>query len=439
MDISGDRASAVRRAARRPTVEKRVIVRCMACAHEYSIDQAVTRCTCGGLLDVVHPLAALDAAALRRRLDERLSARRGLAASGVWRYRELVAPFADAEIISKPEGNTNLYDDARLAAWAGVGTLLLKHEGENPTGSFKDRGMTVAISHARRLGARVVACASTGNTSASLAAYAAAAGMTGVTFVPDGKLAVGKLSQTIAHGAHVVQVRGDFDAAMTLVQEVAARGQVYLLNSLNPWRPEGQKTICFETMHELGWSPPDWVVLPGGNLGNSSAYGKALEELRALGLLGRLPRMAIIQAAGANPFYQSYQDGWRSFTPTVARTVATAIQIGNPVSHARARRAIEATDGVVEQVTDEEIMAAKAAIDRAGIGCEPASAATLAGTRKLVAAGIIRPGDTVVGLLTGHLLKDPDANLAAHTASGGLVPLVVEPELAAVESLLRSL
>jgi threonine synthase len=415
-----------------------VRIRCMDCGQEYAVDEPVTRCACGGLLDVVHPLAQYEAARLRAVFDERLGRRRGILASGVWRYRELIAGFADADIVSKPEGNTNLYDDRRLAAWAGVDTLLLKHEGENPTASFKDRGMTVAISHARRLGARVVACASTGNTSASLAAYAAAAGMVGLTFVPDGKLSVGKLSQTIAYGAKVVQVRGDFDAAMALVQAVAARGGVYLLNSLNPWRLEGQKSICIETMHELGWRAPDWVVLPGGNLGNSSAYGKALEELQAVGLLDRLPRLAVIQAAGANPFYRAFMSGWASFAPVTASTIATAIQIGNPVSYARARRAVELTGGVVEQVTDAEIMAAKVEIDRAGIGCEPASAATLAGLRKLVAAGIVRPGETVVGVLTGHLLKDQDANLAAHTA-GGLAPIVVEPTLAAVEALLATL
>jgi threonine synthase len=410
----------------------------MDCGREYSVDEPVTRCACGGLLDVVHPLERLKAAALREAFDGRLAQRRGVLASGVWRYRELIADFADEHIVSKPEGNTNLYADRRLAAWAGVETLLLKHEGENPTASFKDRGMTVAVSHAKRLGARVVACASTGNTSASLAAYAAAAGMTGLTFVPDGKLSVGKLSQTIAYGARVVQVRGDFDAAMALVQEVAAEGKVYLLNSLNPWRLEGQKSICIETMHELGWRAPDWVVLPGGNLGNSSAYGKALEELTAVGLLDRLPRMAIVQAEGANPFYRAYRAGWPGFEPVQAHTVATAIQIGNPVSSARARRAIERTNGVVEQVSDAEIMAAKVQIDRAGIGCEPASAATLAGLKKLVAAGVVRPGETVVGVLTGHLLKDQDANLAAH-ASGGLQPIVVEPTLAAVESLLATL
>ena len=411
----------------------------MECGQEYSVDRPVTRCDCGGLLDVVHPLEALDATSLRAAFNARLGQRRGVLASGVWRYREMVADFAEEHIVSKPEGNTNLYEDRRLAAWAGVETLLLKHEGENPTASFKDRGMTVAASHARRLGARVVACASTGNTSASLAAYAAAAGVVGVTFVPQGKLAVGKLSQTVAYGARVVQVLGDFDAAMTLVQEVAARGRVYLLNSLNPWRLEGQKSICFEMMHDLNWEPPDWVVLPGGNLGNSSAYGKALEELHRVGLISRLPRMAVIQAAGANPFYCAYKDRWQRFFPTRAKTIATAIQIGNPVSYARARRAIELTDGVVEQVTDEEIMAAKARIDQAGIGCEPASAATLAGVRKLVEAGVIRPGETVVGTLTGHLLKDPDASLAAHTAGGGLEPIVVEPTLAAVEALLESL
>jgi threonine synthase len=237
----------------------------------------------------------------------------------------------------------------------------------------------------------------------------------------------------------VVQVLGDFDAAMRLVQDVAQRGQVYLLNSLNPWRIEGQKSICFETLHDLGWETPDWVVLPGGNLGNCSAYGKALEELYAVGLINRLPRLAVIQAAGANPFYCAYRAGWRLFEPMLAATVATAIQIGNPVSYTRAQRAVEVTNGVVEEVTDAEIMAAKSAIDRAGIGCEPASAATLAGLKKLVATGVIRPGETVVGVLTGHLLKDPDANLAAHTAGGGLEPIVVEPTLTAVEALLAAL
>ncbi|MCC6627754.1 MAG: threonine synthase [Chloroflexi bacterium] len=413
-------------------------VRCMLCGRMYGVDEAVTRCTCGGLLDVVHPLHRHQPEMLRATFDGRLCQRRGILASGVWRYRELVADFADDDIVSKPEGNTNLYDDRRLADWAGIASLALKHEGENPTASFKDRGMTVAVSHARRVGARVVACASTGNTSASLAAYAAAAGMTGLTFVPDGKLSMGKLSQTVAYGATVVQVRGDFDAAMRLVQAVASRGGVYLLNSLNPWRLEGQKSIAFDIMHALNWQAPDWLVLPGGNLGNCSAVGKALEELQAVGLLDRLPRLGVIQAAGANPFYRAYRGGWATYQPVTAATVATAIQIGDPVSYARARRAVELTNGVVEEVTDAEIMAAKAAIDRAGIGCEPASAATLAGLRKLVGAGIVPAGASVVGILTGHLLKDQDANLSAHT-SGAFQPVVVEPTLAAVESLLAAL
>lgn len=414
-------------------------IRCMECGQLFSDREAVTRCPCGGLLDVIHALAGSDVASLRQRFDSRLTERRGLMASGVWRYRELIADFDDREIVSKPEGNTNLYDDQRLAAWAGVDQLWLKHEGENPTASFKDRGMTVAISHARRLNAQIVACASTGNTSASLAAYAATAGLIGVTFVPDGKLSTGKLGQTIAYGARVVQVKGDFDSAMSLVQQVAAGGRVYLLNSLNPWRLEGQKSICIETMHELGWQAPDWVILPGGNLGNCSAYGKALEELQAVGLIDRLPRLAVIQATGANPFARAFRANWRGFEPVAARTVATAIQIGNPVSYTRARRAVELTNGVVEEVTDAEIMAAKAVIDRAGIGCEPASAASLAGLRKLVAAGIIPAQASVVGLLTGHVLKDPDANLIAHNDGGGIAPIVVEPTLAAIERVLSTL
>jgi threonine synthase len=320
-------------------------VRCMACSRTYPVASAVTRCVCGGLLDVVHPLDVMDSAALRTAFDGRLALRRGTLASGVWRYRELIADFTDDEIVSKPEGNTNLYDDARLAAWAGLDALTFKHEGENPTASFKDRGMTVAISHARRLGARVVACASTGNTSASLAAYAATAGLPGITFVPEGKLSMGKLSQTIAYGAHVAQVRGDFDVAMTLVQQVADQGSVYLLNSLNPWRLEGQKAIAIELLHALDWQAPDWLVLPGGNLGNSSAIGKALHELHQVGLIARLPRLAVIQASGANPFFLAFRSGWSAFEPMQANTTASAIQIGNPVSYARARRAIEQTQG----------------------------------------------------------------------------------------------
>jgi threonine synthase len=350
----------------------------------------------------------------RTTFDVRLSSWQPLDRSGVWRYRELLPPLPAAAIVTRPEGNTALYQHPQLTDWTGCEELFLKHEGENPTGSFKDRGMTVAISHARTIGAQAVACASTGNTAASVAAYAALAGLPGVVFLPAGKIAAGKLGQAIAYGARIVQVEGDFDAAMRLVEEASRELGLYLLNSVNPFRLEGQKTIVFELLHQLGWSVPDWIVLPGGNLGNAAAFGAALAQLRDVGWLERLPRLAVIQAAGAAPFYAAYRSGFREFRPVAAETIATAIRIGNPVSYERARRAIELTDGLVDTVSDEEILEAKARVDRTGIGCEPASAASVAGVRKLVARGVIRPGDRVVAILTGHVLKDPDAVLAYH-------------------------
>jgi threonine synthase len=350
----------------------------------------------------------------RTTFDVRLSSWQPLDRSGVWRYRELLPPLPAAAIVTRPEGNTALYQHPQLTDWTGCEELFLKHEGENPTGSFKDRGMTVAISHARTIGAQAVACASTGNTAASVAAYAALAGLPSVVFLPAGKIAAGKLGQAIAYGARIVQVEGDFDAAMRLVEEAGRELGLYLLNSVNPFRLEGQKTIVFELLHQLGWSVPDWIVLPGGNLGNTAAFGAALAQLRDVGWLERLPRLAVIQAAGAAPFYAAYRSGFREFRPVAAETIATAIRIGNPVSYERARRAIELTDGLVDTVSDEEILEAKARVDRTGIGCEPASAASVAGVRKLVARGVIRPGDRVVAILTGHVLKDPDAVLAYH-------------------------
>lgn len=416
-----------------------VYLRCMACGEHFAADSVVTRCACGGLLDVELELAGpVDTNVF----DRRLSAMRGIDHSGVWRYRELLPPLPDGVIVTKPEGNTNLYTSADLAAWAGVERLALKHEGENPTGSFKDRGMTVAASHARWVGAKMVACASTGNTSASVAAYAAAAGIPSIVFVPEGKISAAKLGQTIACGARIVQVRGDFDAAMSLVQEGARYFGIYLLNSINPFRLEGQKTIVFEMLHQLDWELPDWIVLPGGNLGNSSAFGKALLDLKATGIITRFPRIAVIQAAGAAPFYAAYRAGFREYQPVRAETVATAIRIGDPVSYPKARRTVELTDGVVEAVSDDEILDAKAMIDRAGIGCEPASATALAGLRKLVASGVIPRGASVVGVLTGHVMKDADIIMDYHLGPGSDTrplanhPLVIDPTVAALEKVL---
>lgn len=363
--------------------------------------------------------------------------------SGVWRYRELILPAPERYVITRPEGNTNLYPvgmencpvgrigHRQIGTYAGLELFFLKHEGENPSGSFKDRGMTAGVTMANMLGASAVACASTGNTSASLAAYAAQAGMRSIVFLPAGNVAAGKLAQTMAYGATTVQIEGDFDAAMQLVEQVCNELGIYLLNSLNPFRVEGQKAIGFELLQQLDWQAPDWLILPAGNLGNISAIGKAFRQAYDLSLITQIPRIAAIQAAGANPFYQSYQQQFQKRVSVKADTVASAIKIGNPVSYARARAVIEACDGIVAQVTDEEILAAKEIIDRSGIGCEPASAATLAGAHKLVAEGVINRDERVVGILTGNLLKDNVTGIPQQRNSA-----VVKPNLDAVRAML---
>ena len=420
------------------------VVRCIECRATYPAHGTRYRCECGGLLEVWHDLASLRGLVSRSLFDQRLGAREAPYRSGVWRFYELLgAPAAEA-IISAPEGNTNLYPAGQVGRWVGVDDLWLKHEGENPTGSFKDRGMTVGATHARLMGAHTVACASTGNTSSSMASYAARGGLRALVFLPYGAIAQGKLSQTLAYGAQTVQVNGDFDAAMRLVAEAAADHGLYILNSMNPFRLEGQKTIVFELIQQLNWSVPDWIVLPGGNLGNTSAVGKAVHELRELGLIDRLPRIAVIQAAGSCPFYAAFRTGFRTFLPTKAQTIASAIKIGNPVNYAKARRVVESLNGVVEQVSDQEIMDAKAIVDAAGIGCEPASAASVAGVKKLVAQGVIRRDERVVAILTGHMLKDSEATLGYHTDQlDGIAPatpnrpVTIEPTLNDVLRLLR--
>ena len=384
---------------------------CLACGEEKVDTDPAVRCGCGGLLDVRHR-DPLPGEALRQLLGARLT-EPGPHASGVWRYHELVLPTVSVgEIVTHPEGNTPLLQRRRVSAYAGVDGLLLKHEGHNPTGSFKDRGMTVGMTQAVRIGAHAVACASTGNTAASLAAYAAQAELPALVLVPAGQTAAGKLAQTLAYGARTLAVRGDFDACLRLLDTASAELGIYLLNSINPFRLEGQKTIVFELLQQLDWHPPDWIVLPAGNLGNTSAFGKALLEAKAWGLIARVPRLAAVQAAGAAPFARAFTDGFRTRTAVQAATVATAIRIGDPASWDRAVRAIRETDGVVLSVTDEEILAAKAAIDGSGVGCEPASAASVAGVRKLVEEGTIKPGETTVAVLTGHVLKDPEILLA---------------------------
>ena len=409
---------------------------CVTCGAAYPGLGLRHRCDCGGTLDVTHPWGTPPVSLAD--LDARLGSRAALDRSGVWRYRELIAPFDAAHVVARGEGNTTLYDAPAVARYVGLDALHLKHEGENPTASFKDRGMTVGVTAARALGLGRVACASTGNTSASMAAYAATAGLQGYVFIPEGKIAYGKLSQSLAYGARTLQIAGDFDEAMQLVEALCQAEGIYLLNSVNPFRVEGQKAIGFEILQDLLWQVPDWIVLPGGNLGNSSALGKGLMELYALGLLPRLPRLAVIQAAGAAPLYQAFTTG-RDLVPVKAETLATAIRIGAPVSWQKCLRALRATHGVVEKVTDAEILDAKAHVDAAGIGAEPASCATVAGLKKLVAAGVVKPHERVVGILTGHLLKDPDTVVKYHTGTlegfdspHANRPVTVEATLAAV-------
>jgi threonine synthase len=388
---------------------------CEQCTQEIAeLDPASVCPRCGGLLEIIHAPRS-DAGDLRLRFDERRIARRGPNTSGVWRYRELVLPSAtDDAIVSHPEGNTPLLSRETVAAWAGVERLLMKHEGHNPTGSFKDRGMTVAMTQARRIGARAVACASTGNTSASLAAYAAQAGLKALVFVPVGQVALGKLTQTLAYGARTLLVRGNFDDCLTLARDASTALNIQLLNSINPFRLEGQKSIVFELLDQLDWNVPDWIALPAGNLGNTSAFGKALREALAVGLITRLPRIAAIQAAGASPFAQSFQAHFEKRIRVEPETLATAIRIGAPASWDRAVRAIRETNGVVTSVSDDEILDAKAVIDAAGVGCEPASAASVAGVARLRREGVISKSEQVVAVLTGHLLKDPGALVRYH-------------------------
>ncbi len=396
-------------------------LQCLACHQVAPLTEKLYTCpACDGLLDVVYPLVedTLDGPSLQRRWEERLGSRRAVDQSGVWRYRELLPEPDEARIVTFQEGNTPLWEASRCAAYAGMRRLTFKHLGMNPTGSFKDLGMTTGITQAQRLGAKMVACASTGNTSASMAAYAARAGMTSVVFIPSGQISLGKLSQALDYGSTVIQIEGDFDDAMRLVRELAAETPIYLLNSINPFRLEGQKTIAFELLQQRGWVVPDRIVVPGGNLGNSSAIAKGFHELLVRGLISRLPVLTIIQAEGANPLDRMWQGREKVLTAvSPASTLATAIKIGNPVSWPKAVRGLTCSGGMVSSVSEQQIADAKAMIGRDGIGCEPASAVTLAGIQQLVGAGKIDPEEDVVAILTGHVLKDPDYTVHYHRGS----------------------
>lgn len=392
--------------------------RCIACGELGDTATQNFRCpACGDLLEITYPQwKASQAGPLKSAWRDRRLSNAAIDQSGVWRFRELLPPLAsDDRVITLREGNTPLYDLPLCARMIGMPRLMAKHQGMNPTGSFKDTGMTVAATFARQAGFHWVACASTGNTSASMAAYAARGGMRSLVLVPEGKISWSKLSQALDYGALTCQLRSDFDGCLRLLQELVLRAPVYQLNSINPFRLEGQKTLAIELLEQLNWQPPDHIVVPGGNLGNSSAIGKALIEMRDLGLISRLPKLSIIQAEGANALVRTLREaGGKRLVNVRAETNATAIRIGNPASWKKAVGVLEATGGACEQVTEIELAHAKAEIGAEGMGCEPASAVTLAGVKKLLKQGFVKPDETVVLVLTGNVLKDPDFTMEFH-------------------------
>lgn len=406
---------------------------------KYGVEETLTACAEDReLLDIAYdwdrverPAKLADFTERRRHIECPLDS------SGVWRFRELL-PFAPPEhVVTIGEGQTMLRPSDAVAKYVGLnaGGMYLQYEGLNPSGSFKDNGMTAASTHARMVGATATACASTGNTSASLAIFASATGLfRSVVFVGSGKISYGKLSQALDYGALTIQIDGDFDDALVRVREVCAECNIYLCNSVNPFRLEGQKTIMYRVLEGLNWEVPDWIVVPGGNLGNSSAFGKAFAELKELGYIDRIPRLAVINASGANTLYELYEerglrwnggnvddaliDGYFSELEASGRradTLASAIQINRPVSLKRCLRALEVCDGVVRQVSDEDILAAKAQVGQGGFGCEPASGASVAGAKLLREQGVIASSDRVVCILTGHQLKDSDVTVAYHS------------------------
>lgn len=399
-----------------------VRLRCIDCNAEFGHDEVIYSCSeCGGLLEVCMdaPKATFDDFSKR--------------SFGVWRYREFIPIEEGAEIVTLDEGGTPLYRCDRLAKWAGVRSLFIKYEGRNPTGSFKDRGMTVGVTKAKSLGSKAVACASTGNTSASLAAYAARSGLTCYVILPSGKVAMGKLAQALMHGAKVISVKGNFDQALKLVMDISRSMGIYLLNSINPWRLEGQKTLAFELVDQLG-HVPEVVAVPMGNCGNISAIWKGFVELEGAGLIREKPRMFGVQAAGAAPVVEMLRKNLERLSPVKApETVATAIRIGNPVNWPKAVNAIRSSSGLYDSVTDDEIIETQKMIAcLEGIGVEPASAASVAGVRKAVLSGSIPKDSEIVCVCTGHLLKDPEEVISVCGK-----PIEIPPDLKAVSEMIR--
>ncbi len=376
-------------------------MKCISCGEEYNLDEIIYTCKkCSSTLEVVcSPNVSRDVFDCRK--------------STMWKYKEFM-PVDESKIVSLEEGGTPFCSCQKLGDKLGI-DLYVKVEGSNPTGSFKDRGMSVGITKAVELGVETVGCASTGNTSASLAAYAARAGKRCIVLLPSGKVALGKLAQAMFHGAEVLSLKGNFDEALETITTLALEGQLYLLNSVNPFRLEGQKSIGFEVVDDLGWKSPDRIILPVGNAGNISAIWKGISEFYDAGYIEDLPMMTGIQAEGAAPIVNAVKKGKNSIEPVInPETVATAIRIGAPVSAQKALRAIYDSNGIAETVTDDEILSAQKLLARTeGIGVEPASAASIAGLIKLVETGEVDKGEQVVCIVTGHLLKDPDTAINA--------------------------
>ncbi len=419
-------------------------LRCIGCGIVTSGEgmSAAFRCLqCKELFEVIYPSWFLDgggdhsqrpnAPALRALWAERKLSTEMLDQSGVWRFRELL-PFLDEpkQAVTLREGNTPLYELPRCARQVGLDRLYAKHQGMNPTGSFKDTGMTAALSVAREKNFPWVACASTGNTSAAMAAYAARAGMRALVLIPEGKVAWGKLAQSVDYGALTCQLKTDFDGCVRVLAEIVEREPVYLLNSVNPYRLEGQKTPAIEIAEQMEWQVPDHIIVPGGNLANGAALGKGFREMYALGLTSRLPRISVIQAQGANPLYTSMmQFNGERMEPVQADTRASAIRIGNPASWRKTVHTLQETHGFCEQVSEQEIAMAKAEIGAEGIGCEPASAVTFAGLKKLCVQGKVRRDESVVLILTGNTLKDSEYTIDFHRGT-----LLKDAEMAALSA-----
>jgi len=401
---------------------------CINCKSEYPMDETLYNCKkCGDLLEV-----KLDLEDLKRRLEKVDWKRRSIS---VWKYREFLPISDESKIITLQEGGTPLYKCERLAERLGIKNLYVKNEGANPTGSFKDRGMTVGVSKALEFNVKTVICASTGNTSASLAAYAARAGLNCVVLIPHGKIALGKLSQAMMYGAKVVAVKGNFDAALKIVVNASKTFGLYLLNSINPFRIEGQKTAAFEICEQLGWKAPDRIIIPVGNAGNITAYWKGFRELEAIEIIKELPRMTGVQASGASPIVNAFANGSERIEPVSdPETIATAIRIGSPVNWKRALKAIRESGGVAVAVTDDEIIyAQKLLATTEGIFVEPASAASIAGLKKLIESGEIGSEETVVCIATGHGLKDPEVAIKACEKI-----VEIEPSLEELERALKT-